>query len=115
MVSGFFELRERLRVIKKIVKKNKKSVLQSSRSTPCFAAIRASVKWLYVAEPRVGWVRSLPPRSGLSNTTPTTISLASFFFSLHALYGASIARLKLLDGAGSGGGGETMDAGFSPV
>lgn len=46
-----------------------------------------SVKWLYLTKPRVGWVRSLP-LPGLSNTTPTTISLAflRIVWNLHHLF-----------------------------
>lgn len=65
-----------------------KSTLYWSRSSPCFAATCGSVKWLYLEEPRVGWARSLP-LPGLSNTTPTTISVA-----FYALYGAYITFLS---------------------
>lgn len=66
------------------------SALWQLRSAFC-GHLCGSVKWLYLAEPRVGWVRSLP-LPGLSNTTPTTISVAFFY----ALYGASIISLTHL-------------------
>lgn len=79
------------------------SILRWSGSSPCFAAICGSVKWLYQEEPRVGWVRSLP-LPGLSNTTPTTISVA-----FYALYGAYITFLSFEEQ------NRGMGAGFYPV
>ena len=68
--------------------KKVRSALVWIRSMFC-SHLCGSVKWLYLAEPRVGWVRSLP-LPGLSNTTPTTISVG-FIRTVWSLYHISSA------------------------